>query len=181
MEKTNKIITFTTDHQYDEADYKEFCKDNDMEYDENSYFDWLSDREAEDEEMDLEDLKNVGLTGNPNDLFLAAGMVGRWDGSYPGGRIDRIYNMIRALSNEDFIEMATDDEETMILTSNHDASSWFQVWLITKQGKQYLQALVDQNSTLTKEEIHRILLETDGFLQPVTREMVQRRWGSCNN
>lgn len=181
MEKTNKIITFTTDHQYDEDDYQEFCDDNDIEYDEHSYYDWVSDREAEDEDMELDELKRYGLTGNPNDLFLVEGMIGRWDGRYPGGRIDRIYNIIRLLSEEDYIEMATDDKGTVINTANHDASSWFNVWLITEQGKQYLKALVDQDNTLTKPEIHKILLDTSGFLQPVTREMIQRRWDSCNN
>ena len=177
MKENEKIVLFTTDHEFSEEDYKDYCEDNDIAA--NNFDDWRCREEEYAQEDDLFDLEKHGLTGNPNDIYLVEGMVGTWQGAMPGGRVDKIHRMIHTLGqNEDYIELYTDDSGTYIDSANHDASSHFNVWLITDKAKKFLKDLMDSDKTKSRKEYHNILLNTEGFLRPVTREMVEGRWGT---
>ena len=178
MKENDKITILTTTHEYSEEDYNEYCQENGLDVDLTKFIDWECKQNELDVESEFYELKLHGLTGNPNDIYLVEGHVGTWQGPRPGGIIDKIYNVVLALSEtDDNIAITTDDNGTYIDSANHDACSHFNVWLITDKAKVYLQNLMDTNGDrLNKQDYHQVLLETEGFLKPVTREIVNGRW-----
>lgn len=174
MEKEKKIIHFTTDHNLSYEDYKENCEANEVtpgEDGSNDFWDWVNETETTYQQDELGFLKEKGLLGDGNERYLVKGMVGTWRGPYEGGVIKTIEDTIRTLAeNEDFIEVKTTDDETVINTSNHDASSWFKVWKLSKRAIAY----IDNHADMDRKELHDKLLATEGWAKPITYVMTEK-------
>lgn len=182
MEKENKAIIFSTESPYTKDDYKEYCEANEIDYDEDdddAFYDWINEEEQFRIEEDLSDLQQYGLLGDGKETFLIEGSVGSWMGPRRGGIIATIREAIDKLRDEDYIQIEADDEGTTIVTANHDAGSYFNVWKFTQAGKNNIKILEAQGKldNMDREEFHDFLLNTPGMIAPITRAMVEKRWG----
>lgn len=155
---SNDIETELGKEKYVRAQWKEELKLNDFTpeeiekhmADESAYYDWIGDTL----QMRLEDERaNV-----PNDdiAYIIKADIGRWNGRYDGGKIiEGIWNTIdTCIYREDYVKIYHDGMQLCIDTSNHDASSFFQIKEITDLGME----MVDKwDGKYFDEEIHNKL------------------------
>lgn len=121
-------------------------------------------------EICYEDFKRE-LIDVPDVLVLAD--IGRWNGRYAGGDVGNLDDMIsKILGNEDYFSVYVTDT-LRVDTSNHDASSYFTIYKLTKKGKQWYE---NNEYKLSPRELHEHLRKTKGCTRKLKLKDVSAAW-----
>lgn len=101
--------------------------------------------------------------------ILAIADIGRWDGRYPGGDIGSLKDLIqRACADEDYMKVSF-DKTLLIKTANHDGTSYFSFYKLTKKGKQWYE---NNYRALSRRSAHEHLMNTQGYIRNLTLQEV---------
>lgn len=123
-----------------------------------------------DEEMDWEILNDIldNFFDTEGDYgFLICGTVGRWNGTYDGGKY---FNSARefwrtgALEDCGYVKLYDENGHMFINGSHHDGSNHFEVKMLTRKGKDLLEKWnYDYDDKRTEREIHQIIMKSNLF------------------
>ena len=120
-----------------------------------------------DDEMYWDDF--VEETANVRGMFLVRANVGRWNGRFAGSAV---INGLRAtidkiISNEDDFEIYYEGHTLKVDTHNHDASSYYEIYLLTPRGEAWLERHSGFYQDVPDRDLHDHLRNTKGYTKNV--------------
>ena len=102
----------------------------------------------------IAELKKIFKDG----YYLLTGTVGRWNGTFEGGKfISNVNELISSLSHLDIITFTDDNGHLKIEGSHHDGSDSYELKKLTSKGLQ----LAERNGFARDRQLHRTIMENN--------------------
>ena len=97
---------------------------------------------------------------NGKNQMLAKGSVGRWDGSYEGGKIINTFReLLDLLKDCDYIKFEDENGHLYVTGSHHDGSIYIEVKELTKKGEEY----ADNHWYDSDRDVHTKLFNSSNY------------------
>lgn len=104
-----------------------------------------------------------------NNQVLFIGSVGRWNGTFAGGKIGDFSTLFtEAIEDCDYYKIWEEDKVLNLKCSHHDGDNYYQIYVLTDEGLElYENWLFDEDDTLSdlsEKEIHQKLLSDPKYV-----------------
>lgn len=104
---------------------------------------------------------------NDNEFYVIVAQIGRWNGTFAGGKIVRgLWDAInKCKEGEDYAKIFISGKRLTVKTANHDGSSYFEIRKLTDRGVEYMER---HDYEMSDRELHTKLFGDSHYSHDIT-------------